>query len=110
MSTCTPKVRARILIETATETQNALGEITETWATLCQPWAEIEHKPGNETWTAEQQYAEGATMFTLRYDGRVITAKDRIQFDGSTFDILDIRKSPAVRARHQIITAKTRRD
>ena len=109
--TCEPTVRAKIVIETPSDEGSGPEDIV-TWSAVGEPWAEIEHKDGDEDQHADQQYARGNTVFTIRYSNSyaAVNAQHRIRFDGDEYDILDFQKVPAVRARHIKLTAKTRRD
>lgn len=108
---CEPTVRAKIVIEIPSDEGTGPEDIIQ-WAAVGEPWAEIEHKDGDEDQQADQQYARGNTGFKIRYSSAYagVNAQHRIRFDGHTYDILDFQKMPAVRARHLKITAKTRRD
>tara|TARA_R110002126_G_scaffold60051_2_gene156718 strand:+ start:670 stop:1008 length:339 start_codon:yes stop_codon:yes gene_type:complete len=108
---CEPLVRAKIVIEIPSDEGSGPEDVT-TWAAVGEPWAEIEHKDGDEDQAADQQYARGNTVFTIRYSNAYagVNARHRIRFDGDNYDILDFQKVPAIRARQLKITAKTRKD
>jgi SPP1 family predicted phage head-tail adaptor len=100
-------LRHRIVIEQATETQNALGEPIETWLPLAVVWASREDVTGREAYAAQQISADVTTRFTCRYmpfitDG--LTAKMRIVSDEVAYDIASIA-DPDGRRRTLVIMA-----
>ena len=83
------KLKHKITIQSATETQDAYGEPVQTWATYAIRDAEIIPTAGNEYFVSQQVYSSQPVQFRLRYDNTVrqITPKMRISFDSKVFDI-----------------------
>lgn len=80
------KLDRKITIEQATETTNDFGEPIKTWATYCQPWAQIKYSPGNESYADNIEVQTQTVRFIIRYRSG-ITTKMRVLFDGVTYDI-----------------------
>lgn len=90
------ELNKRVIIEQATEVQNANGEPIKTWSTYITRWASVKPLVGREAYNAAGQMDVGeiSGKITLRGDPEtvVISAKMRVNFNGRIFDI----KSPAV--------------
>lgn len=78
-----------VTFQRATVTQDAAGEETPTWATLCQEHAQIFYGRGDERRQAAMEQGEQAATFQVpsNTNTRSVTLKDRISFDGSIWDI-----------------------
>ena len=77
----------RIEIQRTTQTTTAIGEITDSWATLVTVWARIEPLTGRELFYAQQITAGADTKIYIRhYAG--LTAKDRIKFGTRIYSII----------------------
>lgn len=83
------KADRQIVIERATVTTDDYGGEVATWSTICKPWAEINYGRGEERRQAAQESASLAATFRVRANPNTagVTTKDRIQFDGSAWDI-----------------------
>lgn len=79
----------QIVIESATETQNGIGEPIKTWSTFATVWAKAKQLRGREYVAAQAINAEIDTVFTIRWLAGV-TRKMRILYDAQYFDIHDI--------------------
>jgi len=61
------RLRERITIQQATETRNAIGESTQTWATFSQRWASVDGISAREFLTSGQQQTEITHRVRMRY-------------------------------------------
>lgn len=68
--------------------ENAFGEVTESWGFLTSAWAEVIYGTGSERRTTAIEGAEQTATFRILADSttRTITPADRILF-GGTWDI-----------------------
>ena len=79
-------LRHRVTIQAAIETQNAIGEMVETWAEYVTVWGRVEQLSGNRLFAAAQMEEPVTGVITIRYtDG--ITPKMRAVVGGKTYDI-----------------------
>jgi len=64
--------------------ENAFGEVTESWATLTTAWAEVIYGAGSERRETAIEGAEQTATFRILADSttRGITPADRISFGG----------------------------
>ena len=83
------RLRHRLAIQTVTETQNAVGELTRAWATVTTVWGDIQPIGGTERLAGEQITAEVSHRVWLRYTTYVVP-EARIVFDSRTFDVLSV--------------------
>lgn len=60
------KLRQRVDLQQATESQNAFGEMTKSWATAATVWAAVEDLQGREFLEARQLEAEVSTRIRIR--------------------------------------------
>ncbi|KZE16220.1 phage head closure protein [Sphingomonas hankookensis] len=79
----------RIVIERRTVTTDGYGGEVETWAKLCSPFAKVLYGTGAERRVAAQESSAQSATFRIRANSvtNTVTPADRIQFDGSTWDI-----------------------
>jgi SPP1 family predicted phage head-tail adaptor len=85
---CTPRKRHRITIERSTETINASGQVSKTWAPIhTRVAANVVPMSGAETVTGLQTEARVSHRVFLNYIAGITTA-DRIKFDDRTLEIL----------------------
>jgi len=81
------KLRHRVTIQKVTVTQDAdTGEVSETWSTLGQVWAEVAPLSGRELFAAQQVEAQVSHQVTTRYRGDV-TPNMRISHNSRTLNI-----------------------
>lgn len=83
--------RHRIVIQSTTQTRDAVGGITDSWATHVSAWASVEPmQVGSREWLDAQKIAAEVThRVRMRWqDG--ITPKMRISWDSRLFDILQV--------------------
>lgn len=80
----------RIVIETATEAQNALGEPVKTWGVFATVWADKRQPSrGREYVSSQSINVEIDQVFRIRWlDG--VTEKMRINDGGKYYDILHL--------------------
>lgn len=84
----------RITIQRATTSADAYNEPIETWATLATVWAMKRDASDSERQRASETSAEITTRFQIRYSSTVaeINPKDRISYDGKTYDIWGVKE------------------
>ncbi|MGE0187646.1 MAG: phage head closure protein [Hyphomonadaceae bacterium] len=79
-------LRHRVTIQAASEAQNAIGEMVETWVEYTTVWGRVEKLSGNRLFAAAQMEEPVTGVITIRYtDG--ITPKMRAVVGGKTYDI-----------------------
>lgn len=79
-------MRYRIQIQSATETDNALGEKELTWAELKTVWARRVEKGADEKYSEDQFQSKHRVSWQIRYrEG--ITTKMRVLHSGIVYDI-----------------------
>ena|ERR1043166_7876409 len=78
-----------VVIEQATETQNARGEAVPTWSTFATVFASIEPLSGRELFTAQQRVADVTHVVRLPYQPGVLP-KMRLNYNGRLFNILTV--------------------
>ena len=87
-------LRHPVTIQSATETRDAAGGVTKTWADVSDRWAEVKPISGREYLNADRVRADITHVIVIRnYSG--LTSKHRIKFtdNGSTryFNIESVR-------------------
>ncbi len=83
------KLRHRLAVQTAGESRDQWGEVTEAWATDNTRWASIEPLKGRELFTAQQVNADITTRIVLRhYSG--LTTSQRFLEGSRVFHIIAI--------------------
>lgn len=85
----------RVVIQRATVTQDpGSGENVETWATLATEWAEMTPLSDSERVKAAEVSAEITTRFRVAWKSSLstINPKDRLTFDGKTWDIWGVKE------------------
>ena len=90
------QLNRKIVIERATNTPDDYGDSGLSWSTQATVWAKIEDAPSREVHEyleAKQIESRRVTLFTVRNTSEVsdVTGKDRISYDGGTYDILTTR-------------------
>lgn len=86
----TRRFRHRITVEQRTTGTNASGEVTETWSTYINRWADVAPVSAREmTIGGKQTVAEVGYRLTLFSDRqtRAITPEMRVKYDGRTLQI-----------------------
>lgn len=87
-------LRHPIIIQATTESRDAVGSVTDLWATFASVRAEINPSMGKEYFDSARLNAENAAVFRIRYLSGLKT-KMRISFDSRLFDIesfIDVRE------------------
>lgn len=92
----------KITIQRSTDARGSYGEVTESWATLSQPYANIKPMTGGETIQGGQVDAKVTHMITLRKTD--VTPDDRISYSGRIFNISRVF-NPEERGYDQVIMA-----
>ncbi len=84
---------SRILFLRATTAPNGFNEPVETWSTLASVWAKAVPVSDGERWSAGQTLANETIRFTIRWANSVssVGPKDRVQYEGRTFDIQGVK-------------------
>lgn len=80
----------KVIIERATVTTDEYGGTTSTWATYATAFAQVIFGTGAERREAAQESATAPATFRVLATAktRAVTVKDRINFDGSFWDIV----------------------
>lgn len=87
------KLRHRVVLKTASETQNSFGELTRTYATLATVWAAVEPLSGREYLDARQIEAAVDTRIRIRYRSDV-TSRTQVTWNSHTYDIQSVITDP----------------
>ena len=101
------RLDTRITIEQPSESQDAYGEVDQTWSTLATVWAEVYPMSGSESFKGQQVFAEDVLVFRIRHRSDV-TRKMRIDHGGTKYDIEVIAEPRGTRSEVLEITAKAR--
>jgi SPP1 family predicted phage head-tail adaptor len=81
----------RVVIERVVISRDAFNAPVETWVPLPPVWAGKVNKPGAERFAAQEVSGLAVRTFEIRYR-RDLTVKDRIVYDGRTWNITDVRE------------------
>lgn len=84
------KLDRRITIERASLQTNAFNEEVEVWAPIATVWAQQRPNRGAERFTAQEIAGQAVMTFHIRY--RDVTVKDRIIYQGRTWNVTDVRE------------------
>ena len=84
----------RIDIQSAVITNNDLNEPIETWISLGSVWAKKTDISDGERIRASEVSAQITTRFLIRWSIAMsaVTPKDRLIFDGKTYDIFFVKE------------------
>jgi SPP1 family predicted phage head-tail adaptor len=81
------KLRRQVTIQSRSQAQNAIGEMTDTWSNFATVYAAVEPvEPGGEQIQAEQVNAQHRIMVTMRYIAG-ITPRMRVAYGSRTFNV-----------------------
>lgn len=86
-----PRNRRITLLRRTVAARDANASAAQTFASYATPWAEKIDAGGREYTAAQQERAEIATRFKIRYRADV-AATDRITSDGLSYDITHIQE------------------
>jgi SPP1 family predicted phage head-tail adaptor len=81
----------RINIERETETVKPSGSVVKSWAPVATVWAEVLQQSASEFFTGYGEAETGTVIFRVRYRPGITTA-DRVTYDGTTFDLKEIKE------------------
>ena len=86
------RLRDKVIIQAYTDTIDAAGGPTITWATFITRYASIVPLNGNEYFTAQQLNVDISVRIRLRYDtlAATITSKHRVLWGSRIYDILTV--------------------
>ena len=100
----------RITLERFTATRDEYNEPVQTWATLATRWASYEPLSDGERFRASETAANASARFVIRWSTDVadLNPKDRLVFEGTTFDIVHVKE--VGRRKGLEITAAARAD
>ncbi|MCG3168188.1 MAG: hypothetical protein POELPBGB_03988 [Bacteroidia bacterium] len=79
-------LRHRVILQTVTETRDAVGGVVESWATTATVWAAVEPLRGREFFQARAEQAGVDTRIRVRYRTG-LTPKMRVSWGTHTYDI-----------------------
>lgn len=84
----------RITLLRATSTRDSVNAKVNAWATLATVWASYAPVSDGEKFSAGQVNSSISARFVIRYSSDVadVNPKDRLQFDGKTFDIINAKE------------------
>lgn len=98
------KLDRRVAIQTGTESRDASGGVSISWATTTTVWGSRLDQGGREFRAVGAQFAEANAAFRIRfYSG--LTPKHRLQCESVTYDVLGIIEEG--RREFQLIAAKS---
>lgn len=86
MAIRTGDLNKRIILQTATPTQDAFGEPALVWATLAERWAAVEPLTGNERFAAQQVNPRVSHKVTIRYLA-AMTSKARVLYGTRVLEV-----------------------
>jgi SPP1 family predicted phage head-tail adaptor len=81
----------RVTIQSLSTVLDGAGQEVETWGAVATVWMRVRPFRGGERFTAQQVVGKAVTTFEARYRSDV-TIKNRLLWDGKTWDIADIRQ------------------
>jgi len=103
------KLRQRITIEQATETQDGFGATLQSWSTLATVWAEVLTDMGTEGFAPDSAVERTVQTYTINLRHRSdVTTKMQVRYDGRTLDIENVF-DPTGRRRTLVLKCKERR-
>ena len=76
-----------VKIRRRTTTQDAAGQVRETWQTIGEVWASLRPLSGREYYSASGERSEITHEIIIRY-GLEVLSKDRLEVDGRAFDVV----------------------
>jgi len=84
----------RILVQRAITATDGFGGQTQTWQTIASVWASVTPISDGERFRAGEWAADITTRFAIRWSAiaKTIDAKDRLIFDGRTFEIYGVKE------------------
>ena len=79
----------RIVIQSATESQDAAGQPIKTWTNLATVWAKRQDLKGRERFTAQQRLAIRTATYRIRWLSG-LEEKMRVLDEGSTYEVVGV--------------------
>jgi len=79
-------LRERVIVQQASDSQDAIGTVTRTWTTFATVWAEIRPIRGGEGLAGDQVVADMTHTIRIRYLAG-LTPKMRILYGARVFEI-----------------------
>lgn len=98
-------LRKRIVIQSATETRDAVNDVLTTWATFGSRWARMRPLRGRELFEAQQLTASVDTEFSCRFLAGV-TAGMRVLLGSRVFSIVSPPIDPDGRGRELVLLTR----
>lgn len=80
-------MRHRVTIERQSTVQDDLGELIDTWTEVRTVWARVRPLSTTEFYAQSGEHSQISHEITVRAENLTVTAADRLQYDGRTFDI-----------------------
>lgn len=101
------KLDRRTTVQRFTSTRNDLNEEVRTWADLTTVWAQRRDASDGERFAADQVGSYLMTRFVVRSSSvtRAVTPVDRIEYDGTLWNIKGVKETIQGRNRFIEITA-----
>ena len=95
-------MRDRVTVEAMTESQDAMGEVAQTWAALETVWADVQPRTGREFYTADKVHEDITHLVTIRHHATVDSSM-RLKVDGRTLNIGTVLNMDGKRVRTQLL-------
>ncbi len=86
-------LRHRVVIQSPTESRDAMGGVLLVWADLATVWARVEEQGGQETWQDSTVQPGRTGTVTLRYYPG-LTTRMRFGFAGRSLNIESVVSDP----------------
>lgn len=107
------RLDTRITIQRATDATDEQGSAVQSWADRGAVWANAKAAPSvttQERMGETERYGSADYVFTIRHQSRLadLSASDRIQWRGDSFEILAVFPLPEARPDRIQITARRR--
>lgn len=83
------RLKKRVILQSATETQDAHGQPVKTWSNEAEVWAGVEPVRGSEAIVARQMAATALVRIVIRYRSTV-TTDWRVVYGNTTYEIESI--------------------
>lgn len=84
-----------MILQRATDTVDAQGSVSKTWATLGTVWGSAEAIAATETTDGNTRAGSHDYRFTVRHQSSItLTPADRVSWKDKYFDIISVRPIP----------------
>lgn len=99
-----------VTLERATTSEDEYGSEISTWGSIGQEWCAVFYGRGDERRQAAMEQGSQAATFNMLSNTltRSLTLKDRLQFDGSAWDIQGIAPDTPKRGEIELAAVRAR--